>query len=134
MNFLPLCTAMVWPTISGTIVERRDHVFTTFFSLRVFRPSTFTRRWSSTNGPFLSERAIVSSLLLSSAQLNPLCAPHLAEAAHRAGHSVRMRTERTYKPRPLLARLLLDHNRPAGLTEAVRQRLRRDQRRFWCNL
>src|ERR1700730_10814846 len=58
MNFLPLCTAMVWPIISGTIVERRDQVFTTFFSLRVFRPSTFSRRWPSTNGPFLSERAI----------------------------------------------------------------------------
>src|SRR5712671_7381819 len=58
MNFLPLCTAMVWPIISGTIVERRDQVFTTFFSLRVFRPSTFSRRWPSTNGPFFSERAI----------------------------------------------------------------------------
>src|SRR5579859_2405690 len=59
MNFLPLCTAMVCPIISGTIVERRDQVFTTFFSLRVFRPSTFSRRWPSTNGPFFSERAIV---------------------------------------------------------------------------
>src|SRR6266404_6032892 len=58
MNFLPLCTAMVWPIISGTIVDRRDQVFTTFFSLRVFRPSTFSRRWPSTNGPFFSERAI----------------------------------------------------------------------------
>src|SRR6266446_2339766 len=58
MNFLPLCTAMVWPIISGTIVERRDQVFTTFFSLRVFNPSTFSRRWPSTNGPFFSERAM----------------------------------------------------------------------------
>src|SRR5260370_842769 len=58
MNFLPLCSGMVWPIISGTVVERRDQVFTTFFSLRVFRPSPFSRRWPSTNGPFFSERAI----------------------------------------------------------------------------
>src|SRR6266568_4463583 len=44
--------------MSGTIVERRDQVFTTFFSLRVFSPSTFSRRCPSTNGPFFSERAI----------------------------------------------------------------------------
>src|SRR5690242_2828368 len=50
---------MVWPIISGTMVERRDQVLTTFFSLRVFSPSTFSRRWPSTNGPFFSERAIV---------------------------------------------------------------------------
>ena len=31
MNFLPLCTASVWPTNSGGIVERRDHVLSTFF-------------------------------------------------------------------------------------------------------
>src|SRR5882724_3403679 len=64
INFLPLCTAMVWPMKSGTIVERRDQVLTTFFSLRVFSPSTFSRRCPSTNGPFFSERAI--SLLYSS--------------------------------------------------------------------
>ena len=40
INFLPLCTAMVCPTISGMIVERRDHVRSTFFSLRAFMPST----------------------------------------------------------------------------------------------
>src|SRR5579859_1628803 len=59
INFLPLCTAMVCPIISGTIVERRDQVFTTFFSLRVFSASTFSRKWPSTNGPFFNERAIV---------------------------------------------------------------------------
>ena len=32
MNFLPLCTAIVWPTNSGRIVERRDQVRMTFFS------------------------------------------------------------------------------------------------------
>src|SRR6267143_987315 len=40
MNFLPLCTAMVCPTISGLTVERRDQVRNTFFSLREFIPST----------------------------------------------------------------------------------------------
>src|ERR1019366_5289778 len=33
MNLLPLCTANVWPTKSGSTVLARDHVFTTFFSL-----------------------------------------------------------------------------------------------------
>src|SRR6202048_3912188 len=73
MNFLPLCTAMVWPIISGTIVERRDQVFTTFFSLRVFRPSTFSRRWPSTKGPFFSERAI-SLRYSSTRRKRPHCA------------------------------------------------------------
>jgi len=40
INFLPLCTAIVWPTISGITVERRDQVRSTFFSLRAFMPST----------------------------------------------------------------------------------------------
>jgi len=40
MNFFPLCTAIVCPTISGTTVERRDQVRSTFFSLRAFMPST----------------------------------------------------------------------------------------------
>jgi len=31
---------MVWPIISGTIVERRDQVFTLLF-MRVFKPATF---------------------------------------------------------------------------------------------
>src|SRR5919106_6986361 len=43
---------MVWPTMSGMIVERRDHVLTTRFSPVWFSRSTFTRRWSSMNGPF----------------------------------------------------------------------------------
>src|SRR5438128_12180847 len=51
MNFLPLCTASVWPINSGRMVERRDHVRTTFFSLFTFIASTFFIRWSSTNGP-----------------------------------------------------------------------------------
>ena len=41
MNFFPLCTAMVCPTISGMTVERRDQVRNTFFSLREFIASIF---------------------------------------------------------------------------------------------
>src|SRR5271165_6283170 len=52
MNFLPLWTASVCPTNSGRMVERRDHVRTTFFS---FLSATFLARWSSVNGPFLSD-------------------------------------------------------------------------------
>ena len=60
INFLPLCTARVWLTISGVMVERRDQVRTTFFSLRRFMSSTLDIRWVSTNGPFLVERPIVT--------------------------------------------------------------------------
>src|SRR6201997_2830183 len=69
MNFLPLCTAIVWPTISGMMVERRDQVRSTFFSLRAFMASTLTSRWLSMNGPFFVERAINSTL---SFQLSPI--------------------------------------------------------------
>jgi hypothetical protein len=41
MNFLPLCTASVWPMNSGRMVERRDQVRTTFFSFFAFSASTF---------------------------------------------------------------------------------------------
>src|SRR5262245_32442473 len=57
-NLLPLCTAIVCPTISGRIVERRDHVriarFSTLFSIA----RTFSSRCESTNVPFLTERPI----------------------------------------------------------------------------
>src|SRR2546425_3237036 len=59
MNFLPLCTAIVCPTISGTMVERRDHVLTTFFSNRRLSSSTFFIRWSSVNGPFFNDLPIL---------------------------------------------------------------------------
>src|SRR5581483_958105 len=55
MNFLPLCTARVCPMNSGRIVERRDHVRTTFFSFLSFMSTTFFSRWSSVNGPFFSD-------------------------------------------------------------------------------
>src|SRR5438046_3942866 len=52
----PSCTATVWPTMSGMIVERRDQVLMTRRSPAAFWASTFFRRWSSTNGPFLRLR------------------------------------------------------------------------------
>ena len=52
INFLPLCTATVWPMNSGRIVERRDQVRTTFFSFFSFIATSLSIRWSSTNGPF----------------------------------------------------------------------------------
>src|SRR6185503_183810 len=58
MNFFPLCTAMVCPTISGITVDRRDQVLMTFFSFARFITSIFSRRCVSTNGPFFSERDI----------------------------------------------------------------------------
>src|SRR5689334_7632535 len=58
MCCLPLCTAIVSPTKSGVIVERRDQVLIGFLSLVARAASTFASRWPSTNGPFLIERAI----------------------------------------------------------------------------
>src|SRR5690606_33187238 len=55
----PSCTAMVCPTMSGMIVDRRDQVLMTVFWPFSLRSSTFLRRWSSTNGPFLRLRGIV---------------------------------------------------------------------------
>src|SRR5215471_15354366 len=125
INFLPLWAAMVWPIISGTIVERRDQVFTTFFSLRVFSPSTFSRRCPSTNGPFFSERAI-SLLFLHAAQTAPLGMPHLLETLHRPGNAVRFRAERTNKPRTQRIRCAVHNYRPSRLAQLVQHRLERD--------
>src|SRR6202795_2543728 len=117
MNFLPLCTAIVCPTISGRIVERRDHVFTTFFSFRAFNASTFTRSGSSTNGPFFSERGIFF-LFLHPAQLHPLRPAHFPEASHRTWNTVRDRAERTHKPSPLRIRYLFNDHGPTSLAQA----------------
>src|SRR4051812_15811943 len=59
----PSCTAIVCPSMSGVIVERRDHVLITFLLLLSFCASTFLSRWSSTNGPFFRLRGIVQYLL-----------------------------------------------------------------------
>src|SRR3989442_4046677 len=57
----PSCTAMVCPTISGTTVDRRDHVLTTRLSPRRFISRILLIRWSSTNGPFLIDLAMAGS-------------------------------------------------------------------------
>src|SRR5690242_14630229 len=123
INFLPLCTAMVCPIISGTIVERRDQAFTTFFSLRVFSASTFSRKWPSTNGPFFNERAI-ACLFLHSPQAAPLGPPHFFEAAHGSRNAVRPGAERANKSCALRIRDALDDHRPSRLTQLVQHRLR----------
>src|SRR5579864_4461517 len=54
--FLPSYTAIVWPTIAGTIVDARDQVLTTRFSRVEFIRSIFTSRCSAMYGPFLWDR------------------------------------------------------------------------------
>src|SRR4030067_1856908 len=51
--------AMVCPTKSGVMVERRDQVLITFLSPPWFMPWTFLFRCWSTKGPFFRERAIL---------------------------------------------------------------------------
>src|SRR6266446_4494210 len=55
----PLWTAMVCPTKSGRIVERRDQVLIGRLSLAARAAPTFFTRWWSTKGPFLTERPMV---------------------------------------------------------------------------
>src|SRR5208283_2407246 len=64
MNFLPLCTATVCPTNSGRMVDRRDHVRTTFFSLAAFNTASLASRCVSVNGPFLTDLPISYLFLL----------------------------------------------------------------------
>jgi hypothetical protein len=60
-NFLPLCTAMVKPTISGKIVERLDQVFTTCLLFEAF--VIFVIKCESQKGPFFNDLAnFISSL------------------------------------------------------------------------
>src|SRR5690606_25712257 len=58
----PSCTAMVWPSMSGMIVDRRDQVLMTVFLPDSLSASTFLSRWSSTNGPFFRLRGICGYL------------------------------------------------------------------------
>src|SRR5260370_7804938 len=88
---------MVCPIMSGTIVERRDHVLITFFSLRVFSPSTLMRRWPATTGPFFSQRAI-DSLFLHSPQAAPLSPPPLLEPSYRPGTRRHLWAQRPANP------------------------------------
>src|SRR5512138_1615309 len=56
MNFFPLWIASVWPMNSGSTVERRDQVLTTFFSRARFIASTFFSSLGSMYGPFFNDR------------------------------------------------------------------------------
>src|SRR5688500_16036464 len=67
MNFRPLCTAIVCPTISGMTVERRDQVLMTFLSPPRFITSIFSSSGTSTKGPFFSD--LLMSLPATSYQL-----------------------------------------------------------------
>src|SRR5437660_11127606 len=58
LNVFPLCTKNVWPTKSGVTIDRRDQVLIGFFTPALFILSIFSRRWGSTNGPFLSDLLI----------------------------------------------------------------------------
>src|SRR5438477_99846 len=96
MNFRPLCTANVKPTMSGVIVERRDQVFTTRFSPDASIAFTFFMRCESMNGPFLTDRAIVSAPSVAARSGAPaeLAAPPLAQldiVNHGAERNVRER-------------------------------------------
>src|SRR5262245_12288561 len=63
-NLFPLCTASVWPTNSGRIVQRRAQVLSTRFSPLRLSVSILRTRLSTTYGPFLIERAISSGVSL----------------------------------------------------------------------
>src|SRR6476660_7905695 len=54
----PSCTAIVWPTISGKIVDVRDQVRTIDLVLEEFMDSMRAIRRSSTHGPFLEDLLI----------------------------------------------------------------------------
>src|SRR5206468_1947442 len=59
--FCPSCTAIVWPTISGKMVEVRDQVLTICFALPAFMASMRASSRSSTHGPFLEDLLIACS-------------------------------------------------------------------------
>src|ERR1700734_3494514 len=58
MCLRPSWTRNVWPTNSGDTVERRAQVLIGSFLPDKVNRSTFLSSFSSTNGPFLSERPI----------------------------------------------------------------------------
>src|SRR5262249_57393658 len=51
----PSCTAIVWPTMSGKIVEVRDHVRTICFDPEAFIDWIRLSSRSSTKGPFFED-------------------------------------------------------------------------------
>src|SRR5687767_10265760 len=61
LNTFPLWTVNVSPTKSGVIIERRDQVLIGVLDFVSLAFWIFSRRWKSTNGPFLIERPIVQN-------------------------------------------------------------------------
>src|SRR3954470_13326257 len=61
MCLRPSWTAIVWPTISGKIVDARDQVFSIVLEFEAFSASTRAIRRSSTHGPFLLDRLTARS-------------------------------------------------------------------------
>src|SRR3989304_4383034 len=78
MNFRPLWTAKVKPTMSGMMVDRLDQVLMTFLSPVSTALRTFRARLSSTYGPFLMDRP-------TSVPLYPLFAAPLDDVLVRGG-------------------------------------------------
>src|SRR5215468_5631700 len=60
----PSCTAIVCPSISGMIVERRDQVLMTFFEFFSFWTSTFLSRWPSTNDQLVARLVLLAGTAL----------------------------------------------------------------------
>src|SRR5207237_711051 len=89
----PSWTAMVWPTISGKIVDARDQVLIICLSPEVFITSMRRSRRSSAHGPFLDERDMALALPLAAT------APPHDEAVGRLALLARRVTERRHAPR-----------------------------------
>src|SRR5262245_18179177 len=93
MNFLPLWTAIVWPTISGVMVERRDQVLITVRLPLALTERIRRSRWSSRKKPFLIDLAIVRLLLvapLDDESLRALVVPSLEALGRKPPRAYRM--------------------------------------------
>src|SRR5690242_8233117 len=86
----PSCTAIVCPSMSGMIVERRDHVLITFLLPLSFWTSTFLSRWSSTNGPFFKLRGTELPLLVRTTTADDQLVAGLHPAGTALGLAVRV--------------------------------------------
>src|SRR5208282_3434006 len=101
MCFLPSCTAIVCPTISGKIVDARDQVLSIFLLLAAFSASMRAIRRSSTHGPFLLERLIAHTLRDRASSLLALAASAAADDVAAGGlvAFARAVAERRHAPR-----------------------------------
>src|SRR3954467_9549276 len=86
----PSCTAIVCPSMSGMIVERRDQVLITFLLPLSFCASTFLSRWSSTNGPFFKLLGTALPLLVRTTTTDDQLIAGLVVAGAALGLAVRV--------------------------------------------